>query len=333
VARNQVVDQPAICGKCGAKVRADRRRCPRCREPLARPDPAAAARSSRKLAKIAAGICGVFVLVLAVLWVMREPAPAETAAGPLGDPLAVRRPPPAPPAAPVAAVPVTPIQDPMDRPFLEPSGSGAIAYASGNMEAALEQYLAAVEKNPNDAESLSNLGQVLVRLNRAEEALPYYRRAIALLPDRWTYQFNLARALGVLGRREESIAEYRRAQQLYPDDYATTFNLALALHKSGDAAAAVTEYQKAIALDPNEPTFRMALALSYERLQKPVEAAAAYEEAVRLAPDSPDAGRVKARIAQLRGGTPADPAAVPAPPDGPPSGLQAATGPAPPGRQ
>jgi tetratricopeptide (TPR) repeat protein len=282
-----------VCATCGSKIRADRERCPRCRAVLQRPDPARAAAESRQLARIAGIIAGVFALVLAALWFMREPAPAPRAARPAGDPLAARR-------TQADAAPVRPDADGRV-PFLESAGAAHLSYAAGDYVSALAQYQAAIGKNPQDAEALSNLGQVLVRLNRPAEAIPYYQRAIAILPDRWTYQFNLARALSLVGRTDESVATYRRAQQLFPDDYVTTFNLALTLHKAGDDAAAIEQYQKAIALQPDDASFRMALANSYERLRKPGEAVAAYQEYLRLAPAAPDADKVRARIAELSG--------------------------------
>jgi len=190
---------------------------------------------------------------------------------------------------------------PEARSFLDAPASGALAYAAGDYEAALAQYLAAIARNPDDAEAHSNAGQVLVRLKRVDEALPYFDRAIVLIPERWAYHFNRARALGLLGRWDDAVEGYRRAQQLFPDDYATAFNLGQALHRAGDHAGAVDQYLRAIELDPADPTFRLALALSYERLQKKPEAAQAYTEYLELAPDGPDAETVKARIASLTG--------------------------------
>ena len=285
-----------ICESCGAKIRADRPRCPRCRVRLAAPDPAAVARRSRLLARWSAGLVAGFVVVLAGLWLTRDPAPAAAPAATTArpDPLAARRQPrPAATGTPAPAV--------ESHPFLEPSGAGGVAYEAGDYESALAQFQDAVTKNPQDAESLSNLGQVLVRLGRTEEALPFFARAIAIIPDRWAYRFNNARALALLRRWEESIAEYRRAQQLFPSDYATAFNLALTLHKSGDDASAVDEYKKAIELAPTDASFRLALGISYESLKKPAEAAAAYEEYLRLAPSAQDADNVRAKIAQLTG--------------------------------
>lgn len=285
--------EATTCPDCGAKLSAARRRCPRCRAVLGPPDPATVAAASRKLTRVAAGIAGAFVLLLGGLWAAREWAPV-----PDPPPAPVVRSTPLPQPAVVQAPP-RPLE--RERPFLDPPGQAAVAYAAGDMGAALGHYRRAIERNPNDAESLSNLGQVLVRLNRTPEALPYFDRAIALIPQRWAYTFNRARALGLLGRWQESVADYRRAQALFPGDYVTTFNLALALRKLGDHEAAVAEFQKAIAFEPNEPTFRMALGMTYERLQKPTDAAEAYEEALKLAPLAPDAEIVRKRIAQLRG--------------------------------
>jgi len=231
----------------------------------------------------AAGIAGAFVLLLGGLWLSQD----SVAPPPRGAQPAAAAPPQA--SAP-AGTPQTGIE--VERSFMDAPSAAHVAYAAGDMTAALRQYEEALASNPSDPETLSNLGQVLVRLNRAADALPYFERAIAILPDKWAYQFNHARALGVLGRWNEAVASYRRAQELFPDDYATAFNLGLAL-------------------DPNEPTFRMALGMTYERLQQPSEAAAAYEEAVRLAPQAPDAAMVRRKIDQLRGATPAAPAAAP----------------------
>lgn len=296
-----------ICASCGSKIRAGRKRCPRCRAVFAVADPARAAAASRRLMRASAILVGVFAVVVAVLFVTRERTPTTVAPRKAADPFSARRAVPQPAAA--GPVDAAPVEEPADRPFLDPAGAGSTAYAAGDYPTALAQFLAAVEKNPQDSESLSNLGQLLVRMNRAPEAIPYFERAIAILPDRWAYQFNMARALGLAGRMDESIAAYRRAQQVYPDDAVTTFNLALALHKKGDEAGAVEQYQKAIALQPEDASFRIALGMSYERLQKNTEAAAAYQEALRLYPSAADADRIRARIALLSG-TPAPAPAV-----------------------
>ena len=288
-----------VCENCGAKLRLGRDRCPRCRAFIKVADPAREAAESRKLARIAAVFFGAFVLVVAGLWIWRTVGTGAARASAAAAPVTAS---PARQAPVEAAQPAGPLpQLGRDRPFLDAAGRGAAAYESGDYATALAQYQAAIEKNLQDADSLSNLGQVLVKMNRPADAIPYLERAASLSPDQWTYQFNLARALGLVGRLDESIQGYRNAQQLFPDDYVTTFNLALSLHKKGDEAGAIEQYQKAINLQPDDASFRKALGISYERLQKPSEAAAAYQEYLRLSPAAPDADKVRARIAELTG--------------------------------
>jgi tetratricopeptide (TPR) repeat protein len=284
------VDETTSCTRCGTKFAVSRDRCPKCRTPVPQVDPAAEAARSRRLQQISTAIIAIFLMIVGGLWMLR-------------DPLAERRQAMARPAEPTVSAPDA------ERPFLEAAGKGSIAYNAGDYATALARYEDAVKQNPQDAESLSNLGQVLVRMQRTAEAVPYFERATALNPQRWAYRFNLARAHALLQHWDDAIASYRQAQTLFPDDYATTFNLALTLHKKGDDAGAVTEYKKAIALNPGDASFRMALAISYEALQQKPEAAGQYVEYLRLSPLAADADKVRAKIAELTG----SPAATPPP--------------------
>jgi tetratricopeptide (TPR) repeat protein len=307
------VEETTSCTRCGTKFAGSRDRCPKCRTLVPQVDPAAEAARSRRLQQISAALVAIFLLIIGGLWMMREPEPDESAMAraAVRNPLAERRRAMARSEEPTVAAPTTDAE----RPFLEAAGKGSIAYNAGDYASALARYEEAVKQNPQDAESLSNLGQVLVRLQRTAEALPYFERATALNPNRWAYRFNLARAQGLLQHWDEAIASYRQAQTLFPDDYATTFNLARALHKKGDDTGAVVEYKKAIALNPGDASFRMALAISYEALQQKSEAAGQYVEYLRLSPLAADADKVRAKIAQLTA-SPAPPAAPATPPAG-----------------
>jgi tetratricopeptide (TPR) repeat protein len=250
---------------------------------------------SERTAFVAAAVLGIATIATASVWLGGRGSDPQvtTPSASRPDPLASRH---------------ARVQEPVEQQtspetaapaYSEPGSEGAVAYSDGNYDTAVERYQAAIAKNPDDAEALSNLGQVLVRLGKVEEAIPYFDRAIALIPQRWAYHFNRARALGILGRMDEAVAGYRTAQQIFPNDYATAFNLGLALHRLGDEAGAVDAYNKAIQLDPNDASFRLALGTSLERLQRPRDAAAAYDEYLRLAPSAPDVEKVRARIAQL----------------------------------
>jgi Flp pilus assembly protein TadD len=280
------------CPNCGVKLSAARSRCPRCRAHIERPDPSAAA-SSRKLARVAGGLLAGFLVLLGALWLARDPEPSVPVAA-AGDPFAARR-----SAGAVSPRGTQPPREGENAP-VDPGRQALQAFESVDLQEALAHYQDATARAPADAESFSNLGQVLIRLDRPAEALPQFERAMELRPDNWAYAFNMAGALGALKRWHEAVAMYRRAQALFPDDGGTTFALGKALREQGDFNAAVTEFEKAIALQPKEPTFRIELGRILESLGKPVEAAGAYDEAVRLAPDAPDADTLRKRIVQLR---------------------------------
>jgi Flp pilus assembly protein TadD len=194
---------------------------------------------------------------------------------------------------------------------LDADDSGRLAYRNGHLEEALLRFQTAVERNPSDAESMSNAAQILVRLGRAGEAVPLLRRAIGLNGNRWAYRFNLARALDQQGQLDQALEQYEVAAALFPDDYATLFNLGRTYHRQGNETAAIERYRRAIALNPGEPTFHFAMALSLEKQGRSADAAASYARFLELAPDSPDAARVRTRITELQADEGADPAATP----------------------
>ena len=309
--------QTVLCSTCGTKFAANRDRCPKCRAVLVRVDAATEAAHSKKLMRASGVVAGVFVLIVGGLWVTQgsEPEHKPTTLKPV-DPLAARR--QAAAASPNEAPAAAP-EDPAARTHMDSSAQGAVAYESGDFAASLARFEDAVKQNPNDVESLNNIGQVLVKTGRTAEALPYFEKATTIAPDRWAYRFNYARAFAGLQRWDEAVASYKHAQKLFPDDYVTTFNLGLALHKKGDEAAAVEEYKKAVALNPGEASFRMALAISYEALQQKTDAAGQYSEYLRLSPLAADADKVRSKIAHLTGQpAPAAPVTAPATP---PAGL------------
>lgn len=292
------MSEARYCQACGIKVWGGRDRCPRCNGSLtALPAGVRPPNETDRRTAVAAAVVLIVGIGAAVFW--PRPAPPPDLAQPAPEQLAPSR--GSQGRSPAAALPAADEAQPgaFEPPFLNPNGAGNIAYTRGDYQNALAAYQKAIEANPEDAESLSNMGQVLVRLGRVQEAVALFERAVALQPGRWAYHFNLGRAFGELNDWDKAVGEYRAARQLFPDDYVTEFNLGRALHKQGNEEAAVQSYLRAIELAPADPTFRMSLGISYERMGRPADAVKAYQEYLSLAPDAPDAAKVKARIDHL----------------------------------
>ena len=71
---------------------------------------------------------------------------------------------------------------------------------------------------PGEGWSHSNLGNVLIGLERLPEAIGRYEQALQLKPDYVDPRRNLAGVLAHLGRVPEAIVHYRVLVQLRPDD-------------------------------------------------------------------------------------------------------------------
>jgi len=286
-----------VCAACGAKVRGDRARCPRCREPLvAKQAPAARAASNRWVtAGIVAGCVAVagfsFVLVNDTRFTAASPTTRAATISDERTPVPVR-------LAPDVEAAATGIA-----PAMAPAGlvGGERAYNSGNFGDSLVAYQAAVAEHPDDPRALNNLGQLLVRLGRAQEAIQYLDKAAQLTPDSWSYQFNRARAYAELKQWDAAIAGYQQAGHIFPDDYATQYNLAKTLQASGDVKAALPAYERAITLAPGQPDFQLSYGLALEAASRPQDAATAYRRYLELEPNSAQAEKVKAHLADLAG--------------------------------
>jgi Flp pilus assembly protein TadD len=285
-----------ICSACGAKVKSSRVKCLRCGKPLiARQEVAAPHPVPWKTIGLVSGLVALGGVAV-VLTARSTPSPQRPPSSGVGAARVLNTGPAQTTAASRAATTGS------------NSASGAIsdviggerAYASGNVDASVQQLQAAVDANPNDERALNDLAQVLVRSGRAREAATYLDKAVSLKPDSWAYQFNRARAYAQLQEWGQAVEGYRAAARLFPDDYATQYNLAKALQASGDISAALPAYEKAIELAPGQSDFQLSYGLALETAKRPQDAVAAYRRYLELEPDSPQAEKVKAHLAALK---------------------------------
>ena len=95
--------------------------------------------------------------------------------------------------------------------------SGHALRELGQVEAAEEEYEAALAIDPLNADALDYLAMSLFGRRRYEEALARYRRLIEVKSDSAVVHSNLGAVLHHLGRNEEALASIERALALDPD--------------------------------------------------------------------------------------------------------------------
>lgn len=237
---------------------------------------------------------GVFVLALAVGLVVSFGGGAPETASPL--PVQPLAPPPATVGEPrpIDSTEIARHQSEDER------RAGYAAYSTGDIDAALARFQAAVDAKPDDAEARNNLGQVMTRQKRAAEALPHFDEAIRLDPQKWAYRFNRARAHAELNQFPEAIADYRASADLFPEDYATHYNLGLVYMRTKQYPEAVGSLERAVSLAPGEASFLISLGTAYVGVEQPDKAREAFVKFLEVAADDdPEVPRVKDLIQAL----------------------------------
>ena len=159
----------------------------------------------------------------------------------------------------------------------------------GDLAGAEAVYRRLLEPNPDHAEVLNNLGNVLRGLKRSREALDCLEQANRSRPDHPIILTNLGLALADLGRFEEAATRHRRALEIDATFSPAHNNLGLALKESGRPVDAEASYRRALDLNP-----RFAEALNnlgnllrgQENLQ---EAIACFHRALEIRPAFSDA--------------------------------------------
>ncbi|MDB5440442.1 MAG: repeat-containing protein [Caulobacteraceae bacterium] len=145
----------------------------------------------------------------------------------------------------------------------------------GRLEEAVEAYRKAARLSPRNAQTLVDLGSVLVQLGLDEEAQAAFAEAAVQTPkraDAWILRGN---ALYRLGRFEEALAMQNRALRLTPDFAPSHFN-------RGNALLGLFRYEEAIA------SFDRALALERDFTAALINKGGAlhalrrYEEVIRI---------------------------------------------------
>ena len=125
---------------------------------------------------------------------------------------------------------------------------------AGRYEEALAAARTGVEQRPDNADAYSNLGRVLVLLERLEEAEAVLHSALELAPGHPLAHLNLGEALRKGGRHEAAVELYRRALESDLDVAPAHAGLGLALFTLARYEEALGALETALALDPEAPS-------------------------------------------------------------------------------
>ena len=117
---------------------------------------------------------------------------------------------------------------------------------------ALEQYLKAIDIEPNRFQARNNVANLFASMGMRDEAYHQYQEALSLNPGTAVAHINFATLLSEMGRFDEAMTEYAKAVQLDPDDPRTYYLMGKACLRHGQSAEAVKHLREALQRDPND---------------------------------------------------------------------------------
>jgi protein O-GlcNAc transferase len=191
---------------------------------------------------------------------------------------------------------------------------GMLAGMFGEFQPAIDLFLKALQRDPNNADLYNNLGETYRHLGDVAKALPCFAKAIELRPELYIAYRSAAdaaiaaienaekpeharelarlavryrRTLGTLLRRirhPEALPVLREALDLDPFDVETLRELGACLSDWGIASEAVEIFQRALALDPANPNTFSQLGTALYHLRRWNEDQEAFRAALRIDP-------------------------------------------------
>ena len=154
----------------------------------------------------------------------------------------------------------------------------------GNLDEAVQCYVAALEKRPYFVDARNNLALTLKLQGRVDEAIDQYRISLQFEPNNGEVHYNLGNALQTLGRFDEAVSQYKQALKIKRGHVQTQLNLANALAAQGKYDEALGIYYKIVNIKPLEAIIRRNIGLTLEMEGKLDEAVIEYRKALQIKP-------------------------------------------------
>ncbi len=143
-----------------------------------------------------------------------------------------------------------------------------------------------LQKSPESAQALVNLGVTLLRLSKPEPALDLFRKALIASPRSARIYNNIGSALFSLGKYDEAQQAQEQALQLNPKSAEAYYNMGLLNKHRGNYEKAISCFQKAFALKPAYPAAHLNLGLLYEEQNDTQNALAVLHNALTTLPNN-----------------------------------------------
>lgn len=136
---------------------------------------------------------------------------------------------------------------------------GLALYQRGEVDAAIQQYLEALEIDQEFGLAWYNLGVLYHDTARSAPALECFTRAVECDPDRSAFRLRLGAVLAQTGDAPGALREFEYAAKLAPESEMAWINLGLMQAALGETEASIASYRRAVEISPTSHKARRLL--------------------------------------------------------------------------
>ena len=150
-------------------------------------------------------------------------------------------------------------------------------YEQNRVAEAVQAYRDILRKNPNETGAWINLGAILRQLGHFNASLACGKRALELLPDKPSILTNMGNVLLAMDRKEEALDAHARAVAAEPGSFLFQSNYAIALREFNEQEMSLKHFDIACAMQPDNDMIKWERALVYLNLARYKEGWEAFE--------------------------------------------------------
>jgi tetratricopeptide (TPR) repeat protein len=121
----------------------------------------------------------------------------------------------------------------------------------GQLDAAMAEWMKALELDPRDANLHNYIGAALMQEGKFDEAILHLQKALESNPDADEAYGNMGLALMQEGKLAEATAHLQKALEINPGNARAHFNLGYALYAAGKIPQAVAEWRFGLRIQPD----------------------------------------------------------------------------------
>jgi cytochrome c-type biogenesis protein CcmH/NrfG len=125
---------------------------------------------------------------------------------------------------------------------------------SGVDTARIQELTQKIKQNPNDFDSIVELGNLNFDQKNYDDAINLYKKALEIRPGAANVRTDMGTAMFYQNRFDEAVAEFQTILKSDPNDAQALFNLGVTmLHGKNDPQHALEYWQRLVDTNPNHP--------------------------------------------------------------------------------